>query len=220
MATASYIVDLTSPDAAAAGDLVLRDGSAFGFIGAKGLCAEVHLSEIGSAADKLDVAAWESHLPSLGFDPDHQPGVMEYGAMASVYYRNMHDYASAAVYYARALDTAPEPANDDQRNLRRFLTDQLAMSYGISGNIRQSRAVNEAAIARDPGYPLFYYNLACADAEEGKSAAARTHLEQAFARKANTLPGEKLPDPRTDDSILKLKKDQAFWAFVESLPAN
>jgi len=44
------------------------------------------------------------------------------------------------------------------------------------------------------------------------------HLQQAFDRRANVLKGESMPDPTKDDSILKLKKDKAFWAFVLTLP--
>jgi hypothetical protein len=33
----------------------------------------------------------------------------------------------------------------------------------------------------------------------------------------NTLPGETMPDPTSDDSILKLKSNQEFWSFVETL---
>ena len=62
----------------------------------------------------------------------------------------------------------------------------------------------------DPDYPLYYYNLACADAEQGKAADAKLHLQQAFDRKANTIPVEKLPDPTQDDSILKLKINKEF----------
>ncbi|HXC97386.1 MAG TPA: hypothetical protein VNU92_16915 [Edaphobacter sp.] len=91
------------------------------------------------------------------------------------------------------------------------------MSNGISGQIKQSRAVNESAIKADPDYPLYYYNLACADAEQGHAADAKLHLQQAFDRKANLIPGEKLPDPTKDDSILKLRKNKEFWAFVEAL---
>ncbi|HEX6770506.1 MAG TPA: hypothetical protein VF126_00675 [Acidobacteriaceae bacterium] len=43
------------------------------------------------------------------------------------------------------------------------------------------------------------------------------HLQQAFDRKANVIPGESLPDPTQDDSIQKLRGDKAFWAFVEDL---
>jgi hypothetical protein len=31
------------------------------------------------------------------------------------------------------------------------------------------------------------------------------------------ITGEKFPDPTTDDSILRLKKNKEFWAFIESL---
>lgn len=90
----------------------------------------------------------------------------------------------------------------------------------MSGDLKKSRAIAQHAIELDPDYPVNYYNLACADAEEGNAAAARAHLDQAFARRGNVLPGEHLPDPAQDDSILKLKADRAFWSFVEALPRN
>jgi hypothetical protein len=64
---------------------------------------------------------------------------------------------------------------------------------------------------------LYYYNLACADAEEGKLADARKHLQQAFARKANVIPGETMPDPTKDDSFLPYRSNKDFWAFIENL---
>ena len=88
---------------------------------------------------------------------------------------------------------------------------------GISGDVDGARRVFQDAIKTDPDYPLYYYNLACADAEQGKAKDAKVHLQQAFDRKANILPGEHMPDPTTDDSIAKLKKDKEFWAFVETL---
>ena len=66
-------------------------------------------------------------------------------------------------------------------------------------------------------YPLNYYQLACADAEEGKTADAKVHLREAFDRKQNVLPGESMPDPSKDDSIRKLKHHADFWAFVMTL---
>ena len=89
---------------------------------------------------------------------------------------------------------------------------------GMSGDLKDSRAVAEDAIAADPEYPVNYYNLACMDAEQGDAAGAKMHLQQAFDRRANVLKGESMPDPTKDDSILKLKKDKAFWAFVLTLP--
>jgi Tfp pilus assembly protein PilF len=105
----------------------------------------------------------------------------------------------------------------DQETMRRVTTDQAGMAYGISGDIRRARAIFEAAIVKDPNYPLYYYNLACADAEEGKLADARSHLQQAFARKANVSQSETMPDPTKDDSFLPYQGNKDFWAFIESL---
>jgi hypothetical protein len=82
------------------------------------------------------------------------------------------------------------------------------------------RSVAEKAISDDPDYPINYYNMACMDAELGNAIGAKMHLKQAFDRRANVLKGESMPDPTKDDSILKLKKDEAFWAFVLTLTTD
>src|SRR5260370_976808 len=99
----------------------------------------------------------------------------------------------------------------------RVTSDQAGMSYGMSGDIPKARAVFEVAIAKDPDYAMYYYNLACADAEEKKLADARVHLQEAFARKGNVIPGEKLPDPTKDDSFLPYRNNKDFWKFLEGL---
>ena len=96
-------------------------------------------------------------------------------------------------------------------------TDQAGIAYGSAGDIPEARALFNAAIAADPDYPMYYYNLACADAEEKKLADARTHLQQAFARKANVIQGETMPDPAKDDSFLPYRDNKEFWTFVQSL---
>jgi len=97
------------------------------------------------------------------------------------------------------------------------LTDQTGMAYGISGNLEKARSIFEAGVAADPKYPLYYYNLACADAGENKLTAARTHLQQAFAHRADLIPGEEMPDPTTDDSFTPFRGNREFWTFVEGL---
>jgi tetratricopeptide (TPR) repeat protein len=134
--------------------------------------------------------------------------------LASVLFKNSPGLA--APYYKASLDAIPSDANSIVP--RRVTTDQLVMSLGMSGDIKDSRAVAGKAIATDPDYPLNYYNLACADAEQGDATSAKLHLQQAFDRQANVLKGESMPDPTKDDSILKLKKNEAFWAFVLTLP--
>lgn len=206
IATASYLI-------AAITDKPIKQQNAFGFYADAHTCAEMHLSKANFKPE--DQQLFDDQLDRFSFDANYVPNSLDFGTIASIFYNGLKDYPSAAVYYQHALDTIPSP--DPMPGYRRLITDQLSMSYGMSGDLKRSRAVNEAAILRDPDYPLYYYNLACADAEQGKAADAQTHLKQAFDRKANTLPNEHLPDPATDDSILKLKKNKDFWAFVQTL---
>jgi hypothetical protein len=186
----------------------------FAFAANATTCAEIHLS---SVHDTPDVQGALNGILAT-FNPD-----LAYQAVAADYFRLGNQFfksapASAAPYYKAALELLPNtPA---ALNSRRVVTDQLVMSLGMAKDIPASRAVAEKAIAADPEYPLNYYNLACADAEQGNATAAKTHLQQAFDRRNNTLPGEHLPDPAKDDSLLKLKKDKPFWTFVESLPKS
>ena len=204
MATGSYLI-------ASIGDMKVAEANLFGVISSASECAEVHISK--DLYTPSDEAAMQAALQAFSFDADYSPIAQDYYLAGALFYQ-AKSFAAAAVYYQRALDTLPAEA---PLSARRVVTDQLSMSYGISGQIKLSRAVNEAAIKTDPDYPLYYYNLACADAEQGKAADAKTHLQQAYDRRANMLPNEQFPDPTKDDSILKLKKDKEFWAFVQSL---
>jgi hypothetical protein len=181
------------------------------FVAKNSLCADILLT-----FENLIVAATaDPLLHTLVFDPARQPDFFAKFRYATVLYDH-HQFAAAGSVYESAL--ALVSTVNDPLNWSRVTTDQASMAFGISGNLVQSRALNEVAITKDPDYPLYYYNLACADAESGDATAARTHLQQAFDRRANTMKDEHLPDPTKDDSILKLKKDKAFWAFVQSLP--
>jgi hypothetical protein len=153
-------------------------------------------------------------LSSVRFDALARPTFRDAFAYATVEW-DKHQIKGAALAYGAALKLVD--SSDDPTMWRRVTTDQLSMALGMSGDLRGSREVNEAAIKTDPKYPLYYYNLACADAEEGDAKAAHAHLQQAFDRKANTLSSEKFPDPAGDDSFLKLKSDKDFWTFVQGL---
>ena len=218
LALASYVLAFTG-DALVAEVAGIKplDTNLFAFAATPAVCAEIHISSTAEKPTPIDQL--QALLPKLQFQPDYVPQSNDYAKLGSLLYTAAKDYAAAAVYYQRAWDTLP-PDAPQHAMLFRYLTDQLAMSYGMSGDLSRSRAINESAIARDPEYPLYYYTLACADAEEGNAAAARAHLQQAFDRRTNTLPGEKMPDPTHDDSIIKLKHDKAFWQFVQTLPRS
>jgi hypothetical protein len=207
LATTSYVLDLSKEG-------LPHQPNLFGFAGNAKTCAEIHISSVVNIPAEQDALKAEV----AGFKPDlnYQPGADDYFRLASALFEGAPGLA--APYYKSSLDALP----DDSRNtpLRRIATDQLVMSLGMSGDLKNSRAVAEKAVIADPDYPLNYYNLACADAEEGKASDARIHLQQAFDRRANVLKGESMPDPSKDDSLLKLKKNKEFWAFVLALPKN
>jgi len=150
------------------------------------------------------------------FDPNYSPQFNDVSLYAEILYQNRM-YQAAAPVFEQALTKLKDDKDKDQLMWRRVTTDQAGMAYGLAGNIPKARALFEAAVAKDPEYPMYYYNLACADAEEKKLADARTHLQQAFARKANVIRGESMPDPTKDDSFLPYRDNKDFWTFVESL---
>jgi tetratricopeptide (TPR) repeat protein len=208
MATASFFL------ASVLEEKVAQQNS-FGVMASATACAEVHASL--TPYHPSEEPALTAPVEMFVFDPSYVPSATDYFALGNILYRQSRSYDTAAIYYQRTLDSLP-PRTD--LNSRRIVVDQLALAYGISGQLKRSRDINAEAIKSDPDYPLYYYNLACADAEQGDAKNARIHLQQAFDRRANTIPGEPMPDPAKDDSILKLKGDQSFWTFVTALPKN
>lgn len=152
-------------------------------------------------------------------DEKYTPTFRDVSLYAQILYHEQQ-FQAAAPMFERALSLLGESHEKDQTTMKRVLTDQAGMAYGISGDIRKARSIFENAIAEDPDYPLYYYNLACADAEEKNLASAQKHLREAFDRKGNVLHGEKMPDPTTDDSFTPYRKNGEFWNFLKSLNAQ
>jgi hypothetical protein len=183
-----------------------------GFVATSDICGDLEFySETPISPDE---PALKTIFESYRLDPDYIAGFNDILLYAQILYEH-EMYKAAAPIFEQALTKLGD--DQSQLTMRRVTTDQAGMSYGMSGDISKARAIFEAAVAKDPNYPLYYYNLACADAEENKLADARTHLQQAFARKKDTIPGETLPDPTKDDSFLPHKSDKEFWKFLQSL---
>jgi hypothetical protein len=176
-------------------------------------CAQMHLAKSGYTPDFAPLI--NAQLDAFHFDAAYQPTAQDYAAIADLFYETKADYREAALFYQRALDVLPNTA--DTRDLRRNLTDQLSVSYAVYGDFLASYHVNEDAIMGDPAYPYYYYNLACVDAEMHNPLDAKRHLEAAFLRRFNTLPGEQLPNPSLDSSIQKLRSDHKFWSYVKKV---
>jgi len=120
------------------------------------------------------------------------------------------DYPNAIIGYERILKTE----NIDQK-IWRVTVDNLGMSYGITGDLKNAQRIFEYGISLDPDYPLFYYNLACAYAEMGNLENMLTNLELSFKRKANMIKGEKFPNPRKDSSFKNYLKDKQFEQLLK-----
>jgi hypothetical protein len=187
-----------------------------GFVASKDICGDLEVCS-GKPIRETD-ADVAKVFSSYRFDESYTPKFGDVVLYAQTLYEAKMFKASAPIF-EKALtmltgDGSPFPS---ARIARRVLTDQAGMAYGISGDLGKARSIFEAGIAQDPEYPMYYYNLACADAGESKLSDAHLHLKQAFARKANVIPGEVMPNPVTDDSFIPYKGNREFWAFVESL---
>jgi len=187
-----------------------------GFVATGDVCGDLEFysgKPIGS-----DDADLKSIFSSYELDPAYAPRFRDVVFYAQVLYQTQM-YAAAAPILEKALTMVPEDGAPFQSAsvATRVVTDNAGMAYGIAGEVAKARAIFEKAIAEDPEYPIYYYNLACADAEEKKLADAQKHLEQAFQRKSNVIPGESMPDPTKDDSFLPYQSNREFWNFVTSL---
>lgn len=186
--------------------------SARAFVASSNVCGDMEFyssSRIDTSDPRLATVLSTFHL-----DPTHVPQFHDVFLYAEELYRT-EQYAAAAPLFERALTMLGQ--GKDQQMEERVLTDQAGMAYGISGNTAKAREIFSAAIARDPDYPLYYYNLACADAQENKLTDARAHLQEAFSRRANVLPGEQMPDPTKDDSFTPYRNNRGFWTFLKTL---
>lgn len=125
-------------------------------------------------------------------------------------------YAQSIGPYQKALD-AERQKRTLPENLWRVLIDNLGMAYGITGDLKQSEATLDYGVSQDPTYPMFYYNLACVAAGRNDKSKTMEFLRKAFSYKANIIPGESMPNPRTDDSFQAFLSDPQFRQFLNSL---
>jgi tetratricopeptide (TPR) repeat protein len=183
-----------------------------GFVATGEVCGDLEI--YSNTAITADEPRIKQIFASYTLDPSYVPKFKDLFLYAQILYKDQR-YKEAAPLFEAALAKLED--NKDSATMRRVIIDQAGMAYGISGDTKKARALFDAAIAKDPEYPLYYYNLACADAQENKLADARIHLQQAFERKANVIPGEALPDPAKDDSFLPYRNNKDFWKFIETL---
>ncbi|HZS06951.1 MAG TPA: tetratricopeptide repeat protein [Blastocatellia bacterium] len=166
--------------------------------------------ESGKTADKNPAtgsqAAPESDDPSRS---------LEYLERGSAFYLK-RDFKNAIIWYQKALELEKKNQILDQ-TLWRVLVDNLGMSYGITGKLKEAKAVFEYGLSKDPSYPMFHYNLACTFAEMGDVDQAVVSLRKAFEYKENMIPGEHIPNPRNDSSFKRFLDNEKFLKLLEEI---
>lgn len=128
----------------------------------------------------------------------------------------VHDFQGAIPLYAQAL-ALEQKQRTLEKNYWYVLVDNLGMAYGITGDLEAARRTFEYGIRIDPGYPLFYYEMADCYGEKHDAQNAIVFLKKAYERKANLIAGETMPDPRGDDSFKSLMNDNGFRDFLDTV---
>ena len=95
-------------------------------------------------------------------------------------------------------------------HLLRISVDNAGMALGVSGNLELAKETFELGLFIDPEYPLFYYNLACTHAEMGDLENTIINLELCLKHEKNLIPGESLPNPRSDESFQRFLENERF----------
>lgn len=197
-----------------------RDGSTTyrvrGFVATDDICGDLEF--YSSKPISNEDAELKKAFLTYRLDTNYTPQLSDVALYAQVLFLH-HDYRAAAPIFEKGLAMVPSDGAPfkSATYARRVMRDQAGMSYGISGDFAKARSIFEKETAEDPDYPMYYYNLACADAGENKLSDARIDLQKAFDRKANVNPGETMPIPTEDDSFLPYKGNKEFWAFLEHL---
>lgn len=143
------------------------------------------------------------------------PAVMEYMKEGSAFFLK-NDFKSAIGPYSRALELEKKQSSLP-KTLWYVLVDNLGMSYGITGDLKEAKETFEYGLSKDDKYPLFYYNLACTYAEMNDLDNTIIQLKRAFEYRQHILPGESMPDPATDDSFQRFMNNQRFLAALKEL---
>jgi tetratricopeptide (TPR) repeat protein len=185
----------------------------------------VSVAQTKEARDKLEKGRKELHQrtpnvqraekyiqDALKASPDYLDAQQ---ALADLYYLE-HRFDAAATEYqkARALDDSQKKLARDDRNL---MLDQLGLSQAQGRHYEEAIATYKSAVAEDPEYALFEYNLACSYAEKGDLDSAIPHLKKSWELRDHLPRGVQFPDPRKDDSFKRFWDDQRFKDAVTDI---
>ena len=183
------------------------------YLSKDGYWVDVHLSKTDFKPE--DDAQLRSIAKEIRFNDKFVPSAIECGVWGS-FFMSKGKYADAIRYNGKALEL--EKVNPTLSHSQRvFLLIDLINAYGNSGDVKKAKEMSELALTKEPGYPSFYYTLACSYAELGDKKQALENLRQALQNKAKLFPGDALPDPKSDSSFSKYSADPDFVKLIDEL---
>lgn len=162
---------------------------------------------------RLNVNGAEKHLKkAIEEDPS---SIDAHLALADLYSATRRN-PQAAQEYTKSLEL-----DDQHKKLtveqRRRVIDQQGVSYALARNLDRAKQIYLDALAKDPEYAMFNYNLACVYAELDDLDSAIPYLKKSWEHR-DTLPGDvKFPDPRKDDSFKSFWNDKRFLDAVRDI---
>ena len=160
---------------------------------------DVHISKTGHETGDKDPL--KPILNRIRINKAYTPTSADRLEFGNIYFHRQ-EFTKAIPQYEKALDMEKQQPSLG-RSTWIVLVDHLGMSHGISGGLAKSQQLYEWAVTKEPEYPMFYYNLACTFAEMNNLEKALENLRLAYKFKNNSLPGESVPNPRTDSSFAK-----------------
>ena len=195
----------------------IHQKNVFGYIVSGGVGIDFHISKMLYTPE--DQNFFDELISGIKLIPVYQPDSKLLYGYGSFFYIQKN-WARAAQEYQKAVDL--EKINRQLPTADwTVLVDNLGMAYAMSGNLDEAKTTFEYGVHADPTYPMFHYNLACASAESGDLDGALEQLKTAFRYKANSLPGEGIPDPTEDDSFRRYLADAKFQKLSKELcPAS
>jgi len=191
----------------------IEQGNLNAFYSRDGYWIDVHLSK--TMFTDADMTLFKAIIESVRFIEKYQPTRTDCFRYGSRFFL-AQDYKNAIKWYQKFFDMEQADRQADL-SFWRVAVDNLGMSYGITGNIKKSKEIYLAAIAKDPKYPSFYYGLACGYAEEGNYEKAMQNLDKAISYQENRIEGEAFPDPAKDTSFKKYWTDEKFKSLVKKI---
>lgn len=177
---------------------------------------DIHLSQVKfKPSDEATFALILEAVRLTDQKAPAEPTSLGYLSQGSAYYLRQQ-YDKAIPFYEKALHLEKQERKLGA-GLWRMLVDNLGMAYGMTGNLKAAEEVFQYGFSEDPTYPVFHYNMACTYAERNDLENAMKYLATAFQYKRNMIPGENMPDPRTDDSFQRFLKNERFRKLIDSL---